>query len=220
MNQPFPSFRSIASTCLGLVAIVVLTAQSPRVQAGEADTLCSPGSTGDLEVEFVNQSSQPVSFHWMDFDCAEGGGPTLAPGAREKGTTHPGHIFRARGEGGRLLTTFVVSNDHPVFVVDDRMGAQVRADADDSEFYAESTCSPQTEGRFTVEFINLLNEPITMQWVGFDCKIHVLRQIPAKGRTEETTFPGHVFRFVDSTGRQLRALDVDSETFTYHISDD
>jgi hypothetical protein len=220
MTRPFPSFRSIASTCLGLLAIVTLAAHAPLAQAAEADKLCSPGSRGDLEVEFVNNSSQPVSFHWMGFDCSEGGGPSLAPGAREKGTTHPGHIFRARGEGGALLTTFVASNDNLVFVVDDRMGAQTTRHSGEQEFYTESTCSPKTQGRFTVEFINLLNEPITMQWVGFDCKIHVLRQIPAKGRTEETTFPGHVFRFVDSTGRQLRALDVDNETFTYHISDD
>ncbi len=219
MTQSYPSSRS-ASIGLGLLAIVALATQSPAARAADGEKLCSPRSQGDLEVEFVNNASQPVSFHWMDFDCAEGGGPTLAPGASEKGLTHPGHIFRARGEDGMLLNTFVASGDTRSFVVESRPAAAAGTRSDDSEFYTESTCSPKTEGRFTVEFINLLNEPITMQWVGFDCKIHVLRQIPAKGRTEETTFPGHVFRFVDSTGRQLRALDVDSETFTYHISDD
>lgn len=207
---------SLASMCLILLAAMGLGAHGSEALASTGGELCSPGTQGDLEVEFINHSSQPVSFHWMQFDCTEGGGPVLAPGQRETGISHPGHIFRARGAGEQVLRHFVVSDDNLAFVVDDALIAHV---AEQGEPYTEGSCSPRTEGRFTVEFVNLLNEPISMQWIGFDCQVNVLRQIPAKGRTEETTFPGHVFRFVDSTGRQLRSVDVAADELVYLISE-
>lgn len=89
------------------------------------------------------------------------------------------------------------------------------------EPYTEGNCSPRSKGPFTVTFENRLNEPITMQWIDFDCKVKVLRKIPAHGRTEEMTYPGHIFRFVDSTGRQLRSLDVaPTDKLPYFISED
>lgn len=178
--------------------------------------LCSPAGRQGFEVEFVNHSSQPVSFHWMDFNCVEGGGPTLAPGQREKGMVGAGHIFRARGQSEQVLEIFTASKDSPSFVVDDSLIAKV---AEQGEPYTEGSCSARTTGRFEVEFVNQMNEPISMQWIGFDCKVNVLRQIPAKGRTRETTFPGHVFRFVDSTGRQLRSLDIATDELVYDIGE-
>lgn len=205
-------FFPFAPACLALLAMI----GSADAQANGGAELCSPGTQGNLEVEFINDSGQPVSFHWMQFDCSEGGGPVLAPGQREKGITRPGHIFRARGAGEQILRHFVASEENLAFVVDDNLIAHVAAQG---EPYTEGTCSPKTDGRFTVQFVNLLNEPITMQWIGFDCEVSVLRRIPANGTTRETTFPGHVFRFVDSTGRQLRSLDVATDELTYHISD-
>lgn len=201
---------------LALLAAFGLGAHGTAAHASAHQQLCSPPNQGSLEVEFVNNSSQPVSFHWMDFDCVEGGGPRLAPGQREKGMTVPGHIFLARGQAEQVLDVFTASNGRLSFVVDDSLIAKV---AQQGEPYTEGSCSPRTEGRFAVEFVNLLNEPITMQWIGFDCEVHVLRKIPAHGRTGETTFPGHVFRFVDSTGRQLRSLDVATDELIYHVSD-
>ena len=184
--------------------------------AGSARQLCSPAGGQGFEVEFVNNSSQPVSFHWMDFNCVEGGGPTLAPGQREKGMVGAGHIFLARGQAEQVLEVFTAAQGSPSFVVDDSLIAKV---AELGEPYTEGSCSPRTEGRFAVEFVNLMDEPISMQWIGFDCKVNVLRQIPAKGRTTETTFPGHVFRFVDSTGRQLRSLDIATDEPVYYIGE-
>ncbi len=207
---------SLAPMCLALLAAIGLGAHGTQARASGGGELCSPGTQGNLEVEFINNASQPVSFHWMQFDCTEGGGPVLAPGQREKGITHPGHIFRVRGAGEQALRHFVASEDNLAFVVDDALIAHV---AEQGEPYTEGSCSPRTEGRFTVEFVNLLNEPISMQWIGFDCQVNVLRKIPAKGRTEETTFPGHVFRFVDSTGRQLRSVDVATDELVYLISE-
>lgn len=129
-------------------------------QANENEKLCSPPTEGSLEVEFINNSSQPINFHWMEFDCSEGGGPSLAPGQREKGITRPGHIFLARGLSGQILDIFKTSDDKLTFVVVDRLIAKV---AEQGEPYTEGSCSPKTNGRFTAEFVNLLNEPITMQ---------------------------------------------------------
>ncbi len=179
--------------------------------------MCSPPAEGAFDVEFVNSSSQHVSFRWVDFECKERDGPSLAAGERVKGTTYPGHIFRVRDDERRLLNAYVASKAKPLFAVNDHHIAY----RVESEPYTEGTCSPKTEqGRMTVEFINLLNEPITMQWIGFDCEVTNLRGIPAHGRTKEITYPNHVFRFVDSTGRQLRSLDIDREESMYYVSDD
>lgn len=209
---------TLAPACLALLALMGLGAHSAVAYANPNGPLCSPGTRESLEVEFVNNSSQPVNFHWMQFDCTEGDGPSLAPGQREKGISHPGHIYLVRGAGEQTLGVFTVSADNLAFVVDDALIARV---ARDGEPYTEGQCSPKTEGRFSVEFVNHLNEPIAMQWIGFDCEVHALRKIPAHGKTRETTFPGHVFRFIDSTGRQLATIDVapDDEQ-PYHVSDD
>lgn len=216
MAPPCPP-SPLASTCLALFSMIGLMAHGVDTRAHENGQLCSPGTQGNLEVEFINHSSQAVSFHWMQFDCAEGGDPSLAPGQREKGITHPGHIFLARGEGGQVLRIFTASPGDLAFLVDDALIARV---ARDGEPYTEGQCSPKTNGRFVVEFVNHLNEPVTMQWIGFDCEVHVLRTIPAHGKTRETTFPGHVFRFVNSSGRQLATIDAapDDEQ-PYRISD-
>lgn len=216
MLQPF-IFRFIPSLCLAMLASTGVAHAQAAPAAKPGASLCSPATSGNLDVEFVNASGQPVTFHWMDFGCVEGGGPKLAAGQREKGVTHPGHIFIARGQAGQLLTTFVASDKQRVFTVDDALIARVAAQG---EPYTEGTCSPRSDGRFTVEFVNLLNEAITLQWIGFNCEVKVLRQIPAHGRTQETTFPGHVFRFVDASGRQLRSIDVSKDELTYHVSDD
>lgn len=203
------------SACLTLLAAIGLSTHGAVAQASENAELCSPPTQGHLEVEFINNSSQPISFHWMEFNCSEGGGPSLAPGQRERGITRPGHIFIARGQAEQMLNIFKATDDNLAFVVDDRLIARV---AEQGEPYNEGSCSPRTDGRFTVEFVNHLNEPITMQWIGFDCEVHVLRKIPAQGKTQETTFPGHIFRFVDSTGRQLRSVDVAADELSYPIS--
>lgn len=202
---------------VALLAAISLNTHSAAAQARELENRCSRASQESLEVEFVNNSSQPITFHWMDFNCSEGGGPSLSPGQRQKGTTYRGHVFLARGQGGQALRSFEASRDHTSFVVDDKLIAHVAAQG---EPYTEGSCSPKTKGRFTVTFVNRLNEPITMQWIGFDCKVNVLRKIPAHGRTTEETLPGHVFRFVDSLGRQLRSLDVAKDELVYQISED
>lgn len=202
---------------LTLLAVSGLSRHTAAAQPGANEKLCSPDIKGNLEVDFVNNSSQPVSFHWMDFKCTEGGGPSLAPGKHEKGITHPGHVFLARGKAGQILQIFKASDKNPAFVVDDKLIAQVAAQG---EPYTEGTCSPNPAGRFTVEFINHLNEPITMQWIGLNCEVRTLQKIAANGKARMQTSPGHVFRFIDSTGRQLRSLDVSPDELTYHISDD
>lgn len=204
----------LAPICLALLAAIGLSTHGSAAQARGA--LCSPAAQDALVVEFINNSSQTISFHWIGLDCSEGGGPVLAPGQRESGISYPGHIFRLRGQAEQTLGIFVTSTDNRAFAADDQLIARIAAQG---EPYEEDACSPRSKGRFMVEFVNLLNEPITMQWIGYDCKVHVLRKIPAHGRTTEATFPGHVFRFVDSTGRQLRSLDVATDELTYHVSD-
>ncbi len=216
MLLPFSS-RFILSLCLAILASTSVADAQAGPEVKNRASLCSPATRENLEVEFVNASSEPVTFHWMDFDCIEGGGPKLAAQQRENGITHPGHIFLARGKAGQLLTTFVASDKQRVFSVDDALIARVAAEG---EPYTEGTCSPRSKGQFTVEFVNLLNEPIALQWIGFNCEVNALRLIPAHGRTQETTFPGHVFRFVDASGRQLRSVDVSRDELTYHVSDD
>lgn len=194
------------------------SANEPVADANKSGKLCSPRTPEAMGIEFINNSSQSVNFHWMEFDCTEGGGPSLAPGQREKAVTHPGHIFLARGEGDQVLRTFTASADALTFVVDDALIARI---AKEGEPYTEGNCSPKTEGRFKVEFINHLNEPVTMQWIGFDCTVHALRTVPSNGKTEEMTYPGHIFRFVDSVGRQLATFDVSpDDEQPYHVSDD
>lgn len=202
-----PTGNTLQSAQVQLNGSTVKTAavSAPPVQANRPTEFCSPATEGALEVTFVNTSKQPVSFHWMEFNCAEGGGPELAPGEQAKGITYPGHIFRARGAGGQTLTHFVAGADALSFVVNDALVAKVAAEG---EPYTEGSCSPRSEGRFQVTFENLFNEPVTMQWIDFDCNPKVLRQIPAHGRTEELTYPGHIFRFVDKNGAHLRTLDV------------
>lgn len=193
-------------------------ALGPVADAGKGGKLCSPRTSEKLGVEFINNSSQPVSFHWMEPDCAEGGGPSLAPGQRENGISSSGSIWLARGEGDQVLRTFTASADAQTFVVDDALIARI---AREGEPYTEGNCSPKTEGRFKVGFINHLNEPVRMQWIGFDCTVQVLRTVPANGKTEEMTYPGHIFRFVDSVGRQLVTFDVSpDDEQPYHVSDD
>lgn len=208
---------TFAPLCLALLAAVGFASHSQAVQAQAPGALCSPGTQGALEVEFINNSSQPVSFHWMGFDCSEGGGPKLAPGQREKGITYPGHIFLVRGQDEQVLTTFVASSSNRSFVVDEGKEANVAAE---SEQHAEGKCSPRTNGQFTVEFVNTLNEPITMQWIGFDCEVNVLRTIPANSSTQEHTYPGHVFRFVDRSGSELYSFDVSQDETRYVIDAD
>lgn len=210
-------FHLLASVRLVLLAAIGLSNLSAAAQAREPENRCSRPTQESLEVEFVNNSSQAVTFHWMDFHCAEGGGPSLPPGQRQKGLTFRGHVFLARGQGEQVLRSFETSRDHTSFVVDDKLIAHVAAQG---EPYTEGACSPKTKAPFKVTFVNRLNEPITMQWIGFDCKVNVLRKIPAHGRTAEVTSPGHVFRFVDSLGRQLRSLDVATNELIYHISED
>ncbi|MAS38291.1 MAG: hypothetical protein CL610_30115 [Anaerolineaceae bacterium] len=74
--------------------------------------LCSPASSGELPINFVNNTNEEVSFHWLSFDCEEGGGPVLAPGAQEQGITFPGHIFRIRGADGRIIGLYVASAEN------------------------------------------------------------------------------------------------------------
>lgn len=205
-----------ASLYMGLLLSCGLLVQGAPVQAAGAEEFCSPATEGERDVEFINNSSQPVTFHWMAFDCTEGGGPKLAPGRSELGITRPGHIFRVRGAAGQVLRHYRAGNDSLSFEVDDDLIAKV---AGEGEPYTEGKCSPRSQGRVAVEFVNLLNEPIVMHWIGFDCEVRVLRTIPAHGRTTETTFPGHVFRFVDRHGRQLRSLDVTADERSYHIGD-
>jgi len=194
------------------------SSNEPVANVDKKGKLCSAADGGSLDVEFINNSSQPVSFHWMEPDCTEGGGPSLAPAQRENGISSSGSIWLARGEGGQILRIFTLSADAPSLVVDDALIARI---AKEGEPYTEGNCSPRTEGRFKVEFINHLNEPVTMQWIGFDCTVHVLRRVLAHGKTEELTYPGHVFRFVDSAGRQLATFDVSADDEQpYHVSDD
>lgn len=210
-------FHLFRPACLALLTALGLSTYSATAQASEPSKRCSAATQEKLEIEFVNNSSQPVTFHWMDFNCAEGGGPSLPPGQRTKGMTFRGHVFLARGQAGQVLRSFEASRNHATFAVDDKLIAHVAAQG---EPYTEGSCSPRTQGGFTVTFVNRLNEPITMQWIGFDCKVHVLRKIPAHGQTTEATFPGHIFRFVDSVGSQLRSLDVAKDELIYHISAD
>lgn len=206
---------SFVSACLVLIVAAGLSPHDAAAQTGGNGERCSPRTQGGVEATFINNSSQPVTFHWMDFDCIEGEGSSLPPGQQGKGLTYPGHVFIARGQGGQLLNIFKVSGDAPSFVVDDRLIAKV---AEQGEPYTEGHCSPKTDGRFTVEFVNLLNEPVAMHWIGFDCEVHVLRKIPAHGKTQESTFPGHIFRFVDSVGGQLGSFEVTPDERRYLIS--
>jgi len=81
--------------------------------------VCSPATDGIFEVNFVNNTDEEVTYHWMAFDCSEGGGPVLAPGASELGQTYPGHIYRIRGADGRIIGQYVASPNNPTSVVGD-----------------------------------------------------------------------------------------------------
>lgn len=116
---------SSVSACLTLIVAAGLSPHGAAAQAGGNGALCSPRTEGGLEATFINNSSQPVSFHWMDFNCTEGSGSSLPPGQQGKGLTYPGHVFIARGQAEQVLGIFKVSGDNPAFVVDDRLIARV-----------------------------------------------------------------------------------------------
>lgn len=209
--------NSVRSIWIAACALVALAAHGTTAQARDTGQLCSPASNDALEVEFVNHSSQTVSFHWMQGDCSEGGGPVVLPGQREKGMTYAGHIFRVRNETSQLVTAFTASPTHRAFVVDNKA---VKA-ATGPEKYTESTCSKTiSPAQLSVEFVNHLNEPIVAQWVGFDCKLNHFLDIPAHATRKLTSYEGHVFRFIDSERLQLRALDISPEETTYRITAD
>lgn len=79
--------------------------------------LCSASSSEELTVEFINHLDEEVSFHWMDFDCVEGGGPVLAPNASDTGTSFTGHIFIIRGADGRIIGQYVADPSQTTIIV-------------------------------------------------------------------------------------------------------
>lgn len=186
-----------------------------RVSDADLMHYCSKPTQEAQEVEFVNLSSETVSFHWIDFNCKEGGGPVLAPGERSKGVTYPQHYFAARDAEKEVVKVFGAEARPNQFVIRNEDIEFARAP---SPYGAPGDCSPRTTEGFTAEFVNRLDEPIYLQWVGFECEILDLREIPAKSSTQEQTYPDHVFRFVDRRGRELAIIGVTPGEKTYHIS--
>lgn len=87
-------------------AVVPVIAPEPVAD----EKLCSPQTAEMIDISFVNNSDAPVSFHWMEFDCTEGGGPVLAPGAAERGRIGVGHIFLLRDADKKLIGKFTGEN--------------------------------------------------------------------------------------------------------------
>ena len=87
----------------------------------------------------------------------------------------------------------------------------------------ERICStrarPLSEGTMKMVFINHLNEPVALQWIGFNCEAEGETMIRANGKKEMESWPGYVFRAVDSAGRPLDTfkLSPDDEQ-PYHIT--
>lgn len=95
-----------ATVVLNGAPVPVVEAVAEAEPAAE-EQLCSP-QTGDMfQISFVNNTDRKVSFHWMEFDCKEGGGPVLEPGQTEMGIIGAGHIFRVRDADGALIGKFV-----------------------------------------------------------------------------------------------------------------
>lgn len=80
------------------------------------DGVCSPPASESIVLTFVNNTAETVSFHWMEPDCKEGGGPVLAPGARENGQVNVGNIFRVRGQDGREIGLLTVEKGKDLVV--------------------------------------------------------------------------------------------------------
>lgn len=78
---------------------------------------CSPQSAQQFPVTFVNNTKEKVSFHWLDFKCGEGGGPTVEAGASATGLTSPGHLFRVRGAAGRIIDQLTAAAASPTLAV-------------------------------------------------------------------------------------------------------
>jgi choice-of-anchor C domain-containing protein len=79
--------------------------------------VCSPETEEQVELTFVNHLQEQISFHWMRFDCTEGEGPVLAPTVSEDGITYDGHIYRIRGEDGRIIGLYVASVNNSVVTI-------------------------------------------------------------------------------------------------------
>lgn len=85
------------------------------VMNNEPPRACS--TAGNMfNAEFINQTQGPVTFHWMGFDCKEGGGPKLAVGAKDYGSVGNGHIFRVRDASGKLIGTVTASAASPQII--------------------------------------------------------------------------------------------------------
>lgn len=87
-------------------AVVPVVATAPVAE----EKLCSPQTSEMFEISFINNSAAPVSFHWMEFDCTEGGGPVLAPGGTERGRIGAGHIFLLRDANMKVIGTYIGEN--------------------------------------------------------------------------------------------------------------
>ncbi|MCA9935649.1 MAG: hypothetical protein KC415_17060 [Anaerolineales bacterium] len=73
----------------------------PAVNAPEA---CSSDNGAAVAVQFVNETSGPVRFIWVGFDCNETDGTVVAPGESiGAGRSYGNHVFIARNEGGQMI---------------------------------------------------------------------------------------------------------------------
>ena len=97
---------TVLAGCTTPVRERVVVAPEPVAE----EKLCSPQTSEMFEISFINNSAAPVSFHWMEFDCTEGGGPVVAPGATERGRIGLGHIFLVRDADKNLIGKFIGEN--------------------------------------------------------------------------------------------------------------
>lgn len=64
---------------------------------------CSTTNGASVNISFVNQTSGPITFHWVDFDCVEQGGNPVAVGGSGGGPTFVNHVFIVRNASGQML---------------------------------------------------------------------------------------------------------------------
>ncbi|MCA9917404.1 MAG: hypothetical protein KC445_05595, partial [Anaerolineales bacterium] len=78
--------------------------EEPFVPAVNAPEACSGDNGPAVTMNFANETSGPVRFIWVDFNCNETAGTVVAPGESiEAGTSYGNHVFIARNEAGQMI---------------------------------------------------------------------------------------------------------------------
>ena len=82
-------------------------------------TACSKDlSRKQINIEIINATNDSFTVHWVDQQCNETNGVSIAAGQKYTDTSYKGHVFRVREDGTKkILGIVVVDPANPSTVV-------------------------------------------------------------------------------------------------------